>query len=193
MNTAEIEQQPIIFSSPASALGWADAIIAVGRCDSQTYRIMRDAVQQGVIRATGGYTLEDIRYEAHDISNALRSVQPYHEACAYRHLYGLPSAHESLQPVFSIAEKLEPGAEGLRRAKLRALVLAALNSEKQAIIHDRPYSMSKFASSVGITKQTFSCSTKWVELQVEAITEVRSMLDAAEKKFSQALQVKGVL
>lgn len=192
MDTAAIEQQPVMFSNACSALAWADSIIAVGRCDSQIYRIMRDAVQQGV-RATNGVTLDDLRCEAHDISNALQQVTPYHLACTLRHLYGLPSAHESIQAVFHVADQLEPNAEGMRRVKIRALALAAMNHEKAVVNGGRPYSMSRFARSVGVSKQTFSDSHRWMELRAAAAKQVKAMGSEAEKKLADKLGEKGVM
>ena len=189
----EVIEQPIMFSSAASALGWADSIIAVGRCDSQLFRIMRDAMQQNNIRPTNGVTLEDLRCAAHDISIALRDVQPYENACVFRHLFGLPSGHESMQAVLRIAERLEPEAEGMRRVKVRALALAALNSEKQGMVDRRFYSVSRFARSVGVTRQTFTASERWMELRGLAVREVKSMIEAAEKRFAERLRYKGLM
>lgn len=185
-------RSPITFLTPAGALGWADSIIAVGRCDSQFRRILRDAVEQGG-RVSSGVTLDDLHCIAHDISNALRRVQSYAEACAFRHLYGLPSAHETVQATFQIADKLEECSEGLRKYRLRALALAALNSEKAGQKNNRYYSASRYARSIGISRQSFHESDRWVELRNLAVKEVRGMLQSAERQFSEALVEKGVM
>lgn len=181
------EGPPIRFSSPSSALAWADEVL--------TKDGVRDHIGK-LQKVAGDIPMQELQDWALTISGTLAAIRPWHYGSLYRFVYGDSMATHpdeiARELVPEIGKRCAQASRRKTHRQLQNFAVAMMGAAREDLGRGRRMPVAQLAYMLGLKRQTLQNPT-WVTLRKETQALLYEVLDWADKCMAERLADKGVL